>query len=170
MSLVSPLATGPWHEHSWQAPEKGSLLRRLLQAGRFLGSVRDQLRFGELSRAPLQLIRFHMEGDTVECDWIARGPDPWDRHVSRRVQLRHSTLQTLADAIRVRTLVFNAIPGAETAYFRVYREVADRAPELILTGCAQRNDNLAREVHSLVMRAKVLGFKFRLEGDMLSRI
>ena len=170
MSLVLPMASGSWHEHPWQEPEKGGLLRRLLQAGCFLGSVRSQLKFGELSRAPLRLIRFHMEGDTVECDWIARGPDPWDRYVSRRVQLRHSTLQTLADAIRVRSLVFSAIPGTESAYFRVYREVADHAPELIVTGCAQRNDNLARGVHSLVMRAKVLGFQFRLEGDTLGRI
>ena len=170
MSMVSPLSSGSWHDRRWPESEKGGLLRQLLQAGRFLRSTRDQLRFGELSRAPLRLIRFHLEGDTVECDWVARAPDPWDRYLSRRVQRRHATLQTLADAIRVRALVFDAIPGAEGVYFRVYREVVDLAPELIMTGFTQRNDNLARDVHSLVMRAKVLGLQFRLEGDALGRI
>ncbi|MDR3742489.1 MAG: hypothetical protein P4L40_26020 [Terracidiphilus sp.] len=170
MTQVSPFSSGSWQDHRWPEPGEGGLLRSVLGIGRFLRSTRDQLRFGELSRAPLRLIRFHMEGDTVECDWIARQTDPWDRQVSRRLQLRHSTLQTLADAIRVRALVFDAIPGAEGAYFRIYREVSDRVPELIVTGFAQRNDNLARDVHSLVMRAKVLGFQFRLEGDSLCRI
>jgi hypothetical protein len=41
---------------------------------------------------------------------------------------------------------------------------------LVIEGCAQRNDHAARNVHSLVMRAKILGFRFDLEGNALSAL
>jgi len=67
-------------------------------------------------------------------------------------------------------LLFHAIPDAHTAYLRVYREGAAQIREMIVTGCAQRNDNSARAVHSLAMRAKVLGFRFRLEDGVLCKM
>jgi len=36
-----------------------------------------------------------------------------------------------------------------------------------IAGCAHRKDHTARNVHSLVMRAKVLGSRFCMEGDTL---
>jgi hypothetical protein len=61
--------------------------------------------------------------DTVaECEWLARSPDPWDADLSRSVQQRHASLQTLRDAIDVRALLFDLMPEMEMVYFRVYRK------------------------------------------------
>jgi hypothetical protein len=149
-------------------PNKGlTLAKRLLDAAQFLRNLSTRLRFGELSRAPLQLIRFELLPDVVECDWLARLPDPWDVDLPFEVRERHKSLQTLKDAIDVRALLFTVMPQLETAYLRVYRPTPTSKRELILTGYVQRNDNPARAFHSLAMRAKVLGFRFHLEGDSL---
>ncbi len=129
-----------------------------------------QLRQGELTRAPLKMLRLQVTAETVECDWLARPPDPWDAYLPQKVGKRHATLQALRDAIDVRMLLFHTLPEVETAYLHIYREIPNKGKELIITGCTQRNDNLARGVHSLVMRAKVLGFRFRLDDDVLSAL
>ena len=58
----------------------------------------------------------------------------------------------------------------KTAELRVYRQTSTFARDLIITGCVQRNDHSARSIHSLAMRAKVLGFRFYLEDEVLSKI
>jgi hypothetical protein len=128
------------------------------------------MRYGKLSRAPLHLLRFNMLGEDVKCDWLARAPDPWDADLSRHVRERHLSLQTLKDAIDVRGLLFDVLRDVETADLRVYRQAPGFARELIITGCVQRNDHSSRSIHSLAMRAKILGFRFYLEGDTLNRI
>ena len=101
---------------------------------------------------------------------MARSPDPWDADLSRSVQQRHASIQTLRDAIDVRALLFDLMPQMETLYLRTYRRCSDHERELIIEGYAQRNDHAARNVHSLVMRAKILGFRFDIDGNALRNI
>jgi hypothetical protein len=154
-----------------QRPEGRGLFRQLRSASGFLRELQAQMRYGELSRAPLRLLRLNVVAETVECDWMARAPDPWDEDLSSRVKNRHASLQALRDAIEVRALLFESVPQAETAHLRVFRETAkDYRPEMIIAGSVHRNDHSSRSLHSLVMRAKILGFRFRLEGERLQRI
>ncbi|MDE3188721.1 MAG: hypothetical protein KGM96_14505 [Acidobacteriota bacterium] len=167
MSLVSSIFSFDPHVDAWRSKESLRLAKQLCNASQFLRGLRVQMRFGELTRAPLRLLRLHVLEEVVECDWLARAPDPWDAGLSRNVRQRHGSLQALKDAIDVRALLFDLMPQVETAYFRVYRESSDFAREMIVRGYVQRNDNCSRDVHSLVMRAKVLGFHFNLENDIL---
>lgn len=129
------------------------------------------MRYGELSRAPLQLLRLNLSAEVVECDWMARAPDPWDEVLSSRVRYRHASLQALRDAIEVRALLFESLPEAEMAHLRVFREATtEYRQEVIIAGSVHRHDHSSRDVHSLVMRAKILGFRFRLEGERLQKI
>ncbi len=170
MLLASvPSWLDPLQEDFW-LKGRSRLARQLFDASQLLRALRVQMRFGELSRAPLQLLRFQILAHVVECDWVSRSPDPWDADLPQRIRQRHTSLQTLKDAIDVRALVFNTLPEITVAHFRVYRKSPTFEEELIITGYAQRNDNSSRFVHSLAMRAKVLGFRFNLEGDDLSRI
>jgi hypothetical protein len=125
------------------------------------------LRFGELSRAPLELIRLEIMDEAAECDWLARPSDAWDDSLSSHIQQRHASLQALRDAIDMRAMMFDLMPQLEMAHVRVYRCTPDFKRIMIITGSAHRNDQSSREVHSLVMRAKVLGFRFNLEDDIL---
>ena len=52
----------------------------------------------------------------------------------------------------------------------IYPIIGHWAWGMIIAGCVQRNDHSSRSIHSLAMRAKVLGFRFYLEGDVLCRI
>lgn len=170
MSLLFDSPTFDPYMGDWRPEERPRLAEQLCNVSHFLRGLSVRMRFGELSRAPLRLLRLNILGEIVKCDWLARSPDPWDSDLSKRIQERHSSLQTLRDAIDVRALLFDTLPHVETADFRVYRESASYTREMIITGCAQRNDNSSRCVHSLVMRAKVLGFRFHLQEDTLRRI
>jgi hypothetical protein len=125
------------------------------------------MRFGELTRAPLHLIRLNIHGEIVKCDWLARSPDPWDAGIAKNIRDRHASLQSLKDAIDVRALLFETKPYVATADLRVYRTTVAFEKELIITGCVQRIDHSARNVHSLAMRAKILGFRFQMEENAL---
>ena len=170
MSLVSAIFPSDPFSENWTLEGGDGLVKQLFKASQFLRGLRVQMRFGELSRAPLRLVRLQMLDTVVECDWQARSPDPWDADLSRSVQQRHASLQALRDAIDVRALLFDLMPQMETVHLRVYRKSSDYERELIIEGWAQRNDHAARNVHSLVMRAKILGFRFDLEGNALRRI
>jgi hypothetical protein len=160
------------NQKEWWSKGSSGLARQLFDTSQLLRGFRVRMRFGELSRAPLQLLRFQFlsPSQVVECDWIARLPDPWDVDLPQRIRQRHASLQALKDAIDVRALLFDTLPQISEAYFRVYRESPSSAREMIISGCAQRNDNSSRCVRSLAMRAKVLGFRFNLEEDVLSGI
>lgn len=146
------------------------LMERFCDISHFLLRVRVLLQFGSLSRAPLRLLRLQILPELVECDSLARAGDPWDVDVQERIARRHVTLQVFHDAIDLRALLFLAMPEAEVARFRIYRESEPGKRELIMMGHAQRNDQSARGVHSLAMRAKVLGFRFRMEDETLKAI
>jgi hypothetical protein len=170
MSFASDSSAFGLYGDKWRSEERPRLVEQLCNVSHLLRGLSVKMRFGELSRAPLHLLRLNLLGEIVRCDWLARSPDPWDAYLSQSIRERHSSLQTLKDAIDVRALLFETLPHVETADFRVYRSSADDVREMIITGCAQRNDNSSRRVHSLVMRAKVLGFRFHLEGDVLRKI
>lgn len=149
---------------------EGGLIRQLCKASEFLRSLRVHLRYGELTRAPLHLLRLQMEGNVVECEWLARAPDPWDEDLSHKLQRRHASLQALRDTIDVRDLLFDVMPQISVAQLKVYRKSSESERELIIEGLSHRSDRASRGLHSLAMRAKVLGFNFHLEGDALRGI
>ena len=95
------------------------LLWRIADFGR---AMHRQMRFGELSRAPLRLLRVEWKGDVAECDWLARPADEWDRDLPRDKSERNFSGQALQDAIAVRELLFDALPGVDAASLRVFRE------------------------------------------------
>jgi hypothetical protein len=111
----------------------------------FITRLRVQLRFGRLSRAPLRLLRLEWRGDHVDGDWIARLHDEWDEALPRRLSDGNATLQALEDAIVVRELLFYALHDISSATFRVYRQVADEPPELIITGTGHETGTCSLE-------------------------
>jgi hypothetical protein len=101
---------------------------------------------------------------------MARMPDPWDSDLRLPTRRKHQTLQAIRDAIDVRTYLFASLPQLESANIRVYRQSANQTPEKIIDGTIHRNDQCARNIHSIVMRAKVMGFRFCMEEDNLEPI
>jgi len=170
MSFLSAGASFEDYRQQWDSTRGLRLTEQLCKVSHFLCRFRVQMRFGELTRAPLKLIRLEVLANSVECDWLARLPDPWDADLPKKVGMRHASLQTLRDAIDMRSLVFSTFTDVETAQFRIYRDSLTKPREMIVMGSAQRNDNSSRWVHSLAMRAKVLGFRFCLEDDILSEL
>ena len=130
-------------------------------------AMHREMRFGELSRAPLRLLRVEWRGDAAECDWLARPADEWDRDLPRQVSGETVSEQALRDAIAVRELLFHALPGVDVASLRAFRQAAGGSPELIITGAATRGEEVPRNISSTAMRAKLLGFQFWLEDGFL---
>src|ERR1700716_1003421 len=141
------------------------MVRQLCEIGDFVRRMRAQFRFGDLSRAPLQLLRFEVQGDSAECEWIARRPDPWDVDLPPSVRDRNVAQQALRDALRVRDLLFSILPDVSTVDFRVYRHCAP--PDLIIVGKVERVQAILRGIRSLTMQAKLRGLQFRLEDGRL---
>jgi hypothetical protein len=145
-------------------------MRMLWGIADFGRAVRRQMRFGELSRAPLKLLRLEWRGDVAECDWLARPADEWDQDLPRQVSDGNASEQALRDAIAVRELLFYALPAVDTASLRVYRQSAGGTHELIITGTVTRGEEVPRNVLSTAMRAKLLGFQFWSEGGILGAL
>ncbi len=139
----------------------------LCDIGDFVRRLRTQLRFGELSRASLQLLRLEWRGGIAECDWIARPPDRFDSELPAGEGDRNASLQALKDAIGVRALLFRTLSDLETAVLRAYRPSASGSPRLIIEGTVSRRQRAPGYVRSLAMRAKLLGFRFWLNGEVL---
>jgi len=146
------------------------MMNQLCEIGNFIRRLRVQLRFGELSREPLRLLRLEWRDDTAICDWIARSPDKWDKDLTRPMGEHYASVQALEDAIAVRHLLFLTLPDVSTAQIRVYRQPADQPPELIITGMVTRNERVPPHDPSLAMRAKLYGFQFRLEEGKLETL
>ena len=127
---------------------------------------RWKLQFGELSRAPMKLLKFHLQGELAECDWVARSHDPWDASLPPQIRRRHASEQALNDAMAVRELLFRALPELQTAAFRIYREMTNADPELVIAGIVDRGDEVAN-VPSPAMRARLCGLRFWLEDGIL---
>jgi hypothetical protein len=168
MSFVPAVVPFDPYVEEWRSRGIPRLAKQLCDVGHFLGDLGVQMRFGELTHAPLRLLRFQIIGGSVECDWLARLPNPAAADLT--VRDRYIAHQALKDAIDVRSLLFSTLPQADSAELRAFRESANHTHELIIKGSTQRNDNTARGVHSLTVRAKILGFRFRLEADTLQSI
>ena len=164
VSIVSPF--DPDREN-WWSKQTSRLAKQICNAGLFLRSMRVQLRHGDLTRAPLHLLRFHLQDRVAECDWLARPADIWDRDLRPELGQRHASLQALKDAIDVRGLLFAMMPELETAHLRIYRESAAFGREVIISGQVQRHGSSFRNVGSIAMRAKLMGFRFILENEVL---
>jgi hypothetical protein len=170
MAFGSPTSPFDPNGDDWWSKGSSGLAQQISCVGHFVRTCRLQLRFGALSRAPLRLLRFQIKDNAAECDWVARIPDPWDADLSRRTALRHASLQALKDAIDMRSFLFATLPDLAAARLRVYREAGDARPELIIIGSVRRQDGMFRSIHSLAMRAKLVGLRFRLENDALCRL
>jgi hypothetical protein len=133
-------------------------------------AMHRQMRFGELSRAPLRLLRLEWRGDIAECDWLARPADEWDQNVPQEVSDGHVSEQALRDAIAMREALFYALPGVYTASLRAFRESAGGARDLIITGTAIRGEKAPGNVTSTAMRAKLLGFQFWFADGVLESL
>ena len=144
-------------------------MKQLWEAADFVRNLRRRLRFGELSRAPLKLLRLELRGEEAECEWMARPADPWDSDLPPGVGERHASLQALEDCLAVRRLLFSAMPSISKAVFRVYRGAQTDRVELIVTGTVTREDQAAANVCSLAMRAQLCGLRFWLSDGVLGR-
>jgi hypothetical protein len=142
-------------------------MRLLWGIADFGRAVHRQMRFGELSRAPLRLLRVEWRGDVAECDWMARPADEWDRDLPRQVSDANVSEQALRDAIAMRELLFHALPGVDTASIRVFRQSSGGTRDLIITGTVTRGEEVPRNVPSTAMRAKLLGFQFWFQEGFL---
>jgi hypothetical protein len=151
------------------ARDGAGLMESLYAAGEFVRALRVKLRFGELTRAPLRLLRLEVTETDVQCDLLARHADRWDAGLSGKVRLRNEAQQALQDAIQVRALLFKTLPGLDRGEMRIYRETQN-GRELIAAGHVERRDRVARNVVSLAMRAKLLGFQFNFEDEVLLRM
>jgi hypothetical protein len=142
-------------------------MKAVYQVAEFLWKLRMHLRFGELSRAPLQLLRFEMAAESATCEWLSRDTDPWDSDLAPTTRDANATLQALLDAIALRHMLFSSIPEIREAKFNVYRQLEAPTRELIITGLVSKDDR-PPQVGSLVMRAKLYGFHFSIQEGVLA--
>ncbi|MGB6830604.1 MAG: hypothetical protein WBE41_21335 [Terracidiphilus sp.] len=142
-------------------------MRILTEMAKFLRRTRRQLRSGELSREPLQLLRVQWKGDLMECDWLMRPADPWDKYLPPELVTENQTLQALRDALKLRAIIFRSFPAVSLAQLRMFRADKSYQLELVMTGSVNRWDEEFHRVPSLMMRAKMCGFRFTVaEGVM----
>jgi hypothetical protein len=148
-------------------PVPGNLMAAFLDIGGFVRSLRIQARCGQLSRAPLRLLRVELRGEIAECDWMARPADAWDEQLPRHLREQNEAEQALVDALAIRDLIFCALPSVSIATVRVFRESAENGPGMIIRGIVSREQAVPRSVQSLAMRAKLCGLQFVLEDGVL---
>jgi len=145
-------------------------MKWLWGASDFVRKVRLRMRFGEMSRLPLRLLRLELRHETAICEWVARANDPWDNDLPIAVAEQNQALQALQDAMTVREFLFAALPEVRSASFRVYRPAEGEPVELIIAGTVTREDEPLPAVRSLVMRAKLCGLRFSLSDGVFEAL
>ncbi len=145
-------------------------MREIFNAAGFFQEIRRNMRYGELSRLPLRLWRLEVVNDSVKCDWFMRTSDPWDLQLPYHVREEQITLQALNDALKMRELIFRAFPSVKHADLGIYRETNEEPPALMMTGEVDRENEVLPRILSIVMRAKLYGFRFSLDDGVLERI
>lgn len=142
-------------------------MKQFWQVAGLLRGLKAELRFGELSRAPLRLLRFQLQDDTAEFDWVARSADSWDATLPRRSRDQKASLQALQDAMKLRDMLFGLLPDVRLAVLRAFRQTAREPPRLVIAGTVTRQLPAIKKVKSPEMRARLYGFKFWLEDRVL---
>ena len=170
MSFATPIPPFDHEKQDGWSQGSSGLTQQFCGVSRFVREFKTQLRFGRLSRSPLYLERMLIKGETAECDCIARNPDPWDVDLTREIGRRHAALQALRDAIDIRALLFAKLPELSVARLRLYRESHNRFRELIIVGNLRSHESSHRSVHSLAMRAKLVGLRFEMDNGLLRRL
>ncbi len=145
-------------------------MKQLQEIVDFVFALQTRLKFGELSRAPLRLLRLQWQDDFVECEWVARSPDIWDEGLECQIRDCHASLQALKDAMAVRDVLFGTLPGVHEAVLRAFRPTATAGRELIISGTVSRETLARSSVSSLVMEAKLSGLQFWLEDGVLKAL
>jgi hypothetical protein len=64
-------------------------------------------------------------------------------------------------------MLFDALPGVDSAVLRAFRQPAREPPELMILGTVSREAPAVHRVSSLLMRAKLYGFCFCYEDGFL---
>jgi hypothetical protein len=142
-------------------------VKHLWELGYLVRVWQLRMRFGELSRAPLRLLRIEVRDEEAECDWMARPADEWDNDLQPAIGKRNASLQALKDAMAIREVLFRALPEVHSAVFRVYRQPVREPPELIIAGTVHRGDEVSFSVRSPAMQAKLYGLHFWMDDGVL---
>jgi hypothetical protein len=142
-------------------------MKSLREVGEFVRKLKYRMRFGELSRSHLRMLRLELRGDSAELDWLARPGDVWAATMPRHIRDRDASLQALQDAVALREMFFATIPGVQSAEFRTFRQEARESPRLIVIGTVTREMPAVPRVTSPVMRAKLCGFHFQMDDGVL---
>ena len=104
-------------------------MKPIWEAAEFVRRIQTRLRFGELSRSPLKLLRLEVSKMEAECDWVMRPPDAWDKDLPSGLRDTNLSLQALRDALHVREMLFaafNEVPARNSEYI-VIRRVESRS-------------------------------------------
>jgi hypothetical protein len=142
-------------------------MRQVYEVADFVRAMRRRLRFGEFSRAPIQIMRLELRGDFAECDWMARPPDLWDSKIPLSARNESSSQQALADAMALRHLLLGELQHIRSAALRAFRPSELGTPDVIIAGTILREEPYLFRIPSPVMRAKLCGFRFELENGFL---
>lgn len=145
-------------------------MRQLYEVADFVRAARRRLRFGDLSRAPIRILRLALQGDYAECDWMTRPPDLWDLNMSQPSRDESASRQAVTDAMALRTLLLDELPSIRSAVLRGFRASQRENPELIVFGVIDREDPYLLRIPSPVMRAMLCGFRFDLENGFLKTL
>jgi hypothetical protein len=142
-------------------------MKEFWEVGELVRRIRRRMRFGELSRSSLRLLRLELRGHEAGCDWLTRPADVWATSLPRHIRDRDASLQALKDAVVLRGMLFAALPGVESAQCRAFRQEAREPPCLIVTGTVTREMPSVPRVTSPVMKAKLCGFHFQMDDGVL---
>jgi len=145
-------------------------MRELYEIADFVRSMRRRLRFGELSRAPLRILRLEVRDERAWCDWLARPPDEFDSSLPPSLRAEASSRQALSDAIAMRSMLLDQLPSIRSACVRAFRAAPPGSHEPIIVGTITREDAYLLRTPSPVMRAKLCGYRFELENGFLKRM
>ncbi len=106
----------------------------------------------------------------MECDWLMRPADQWDKDLPAHLARENQTLQALRDALSLRETIFKSFPAVITAELRMFRADPLHRLELMMTGSVSRSNETFERVASIAMRARLFGFHFNVEQGELGRL